>query len=39
MVMLGFSMKAAVVENILAGSLKGGLYENLVVDGYNKENA
>jgi uncharacterized protein len=30
MAMFDFSMKAAVVENTLAGPMKGGLYENLV---------
>lgn len=30
MAMYDFSMKAAVVENTLAGPMKGGLYENLV---------
>ncbi|MBQ9068970.1 MAG: ATP-binding protein [Eggerthellaceae bacterium] len=30
MAMFDFSMKAAVVENTLAGSMKGGIYENLV---------
>ena len=30
MAMLGFKMKAAVVENTLKGPAKGGLYENLV---------
>ena len=30
MAMYGFEMKAAVVENRLAGPMKGGLYENLV---------
>ena len=38
MAMFDFSMKAAVVENTFKGTMKGGLYENLIAGMLSRKN-